>query len=62
MNAAFKLNGKTIITERLILRPFCNDDLDDFYEYASVDGVGEMAGWDHHSSKEVTTSPNPSLE
>ncbi len=31
-------------TSRLILRPFCNDDLDDFYEYARVEGVGEMAG------------------
>ncbi len=35
-------------TSRLILRPFCNDDLDDFYEYARVEGVGEMAGWVHH--------------
>ena len=52
MNAEFKINGKVIETERLILRPFCWSDLDDFYEYASVDGVGEMAGWHHHESKE----------
>lgn len=52
MNAEFKINGKIIETERLILRPFCLSDLDDFYEYASVDGVGEMAGWKHHESKD----------
>ena len=52
MNADFRLNGLTIETERLILRPFCQSDLEDFYEYASVGGVGEMAGWRHHESKE----------
>ena len=50
MNAPFKINGKIIETKRLILRPFKPSDLDDFYEYASVDGVGEMAGWHHHES------------
>ncbi len=52
MNADFKINGKQIETERLILRPFLPSDLDDFYEYASVEGVGERAGWKHHDSKE----------
>ena len=52
MNAEFELNGRTIETERLILRPFKSSDLEDLYEYASVDGVGEMAGWKHHESKE----------
>lgn len=52
MNADFKLNGKIIETERLILRPFKQSDLDDFYEYASVDGVGKMAGWSPHENKE----------
>ena len=52
MNANFKLNGLIIETERLILRPFKQTDLDDFYEYASVEGVGEMAGWKHHENKE----------
>lgn len=52
MNAEFKINGKVIETERLILRPFCPSDLDDLYEYASVEGVGEMAGWCHHDSKD----------
>lgn len=50
MNADFKINGKVIETERLILRPFKQKDLGDLYEYASVEGVGETAGWKHHES------------
>ena len=50
MNAEFKLNGKIIETERLVLRPFKWEDLDDFFTYASVEGVGEMAGWPHHEN------------
>ncbi len=50
MNAIFTINGKQIETERLILRPFKESDLEDFYEYASAPGVGEMAGWQHHES------------
>ena len=56
MNANFKINGIAIETQRLILRPFKQSDLDDFYEYASVDGVGEMAGWKHHESKDESQS------
>lgn len=56
MNADFRINGKVIETERLILRPFKPTDLDDFYEYASVEGVGEMAGWKHHESITETQS------
>ena len=52
MNAEFKLNGKILETERLVLRPFKWDDLDDFFAYASVEGVGEMAGWPHHENKD----------
>lgn len=52
MNVEFVINGHTIETERLILRPFRKDDLQDFYEYASVEGVGEMAGWQHHGNIE----------
>ncbi len=51
MNAEFKINGKVIETQRLILRAFESTDLDGFYEYASVEGVGERAGWKHHGSK-----------
>ena len=54
MNAQFKINGAVIETERLVLRPFRQDDLADLYEYASVDGVGEMAGWAHHESVDTS--------
>lgn len=50
MNADFKINNIIIETERIILRAFKEEDLNDFYEYASVEGVGEMAGWLHHKS------------
>lgn len=30
------------------------EDLDDLFEYARVDGVGQMAGWMPHESKEVS--------
>ncbi|MCL2017064.1 MAG: GNAT family N-acetyltransferase [Defluviitaleaceae bacterium] len=39
-----------IPTKRLLLRAFVQSDLQDFYEYASVPNVGEMAGWPHHKS------------
>lgn len=54
MNADFKINGQKLETERLILRPFKDTDLNDFYAYASESGVGEMAGWKHHESIEET--------
>ena len=52
MNAEFHINHHEITTDRLILRPFRETDLDDFYEYASVPGVGEMAGWSAHKNKD----------
>lgn len=54
MNAAIDISTVTLKTERLILRPWRQEDLEDFYEYASVDGVGQMAGWLPHESKETT--------
>ncbi|MDD7735810.1 MAG: GNAT family N-acetyltransferase, partial [Bacillales bacterium] len=54
MNALFNIKGKIIETRRLILRAFKESDLDDFFEYASVEGVGEKAGWHHHQTKEKT--------
>ena len=54
MNAEFSINGKHIETERLVLRPFLQTDLEDFFAYASVDGVGEMAGWKHHENRQKT--------
>lgn len=41
-----------IETERLILRPWQERDLADFNAYASVDGVGQMAGWLPHRNME----------
>ena len=41
-------------TERLILRAWQESDRNDFFEYASVEGVGEMAGWKHHTTMEET--------
>ena len=52
MNAPIDVTNIRIETPRLILRPWTQDDLQDLYEYASVDGVGEMAGWNHHQSLE----------
>lgn len=50
MDVAIDLSGTTLETDRLFLRPWEPADLDDFYAYASVPGVGEMAGWPHHES------------
>lgn len=52
MNATFEIGELVIETERLVLRPFRQSDLRDFNEYASVSGVGEMAGWKHHETIE----------
>ena len=52
MNVPFRINGTQIETGRLVLRAFRQEDLADFYAYASVEGVGEMAGWKHHESPE----------
>ena len=48
------ISGILIETDRLILRQWEESDLDDFYEYASVEGVGEMAGWPHHTCKDTS--------
>ena len=52
MNADIDVRNVILTTERLTLRPWRLSDLDDFYEYASVDGVGQMAGWKPHANKE----------
>lgn len=54
MNAKIDVTGVRLESERLILREWNLDDLDDFFEYASVPGVGELAGWEHHANKEVS--------
>lgn len=52
MNKPIDITGVTLHTERLTLRPWRESDLEDFYEYARVDGVGQMAGWMPHRDKE----------
>ena len=54
MNAPFDVTGVELGTERLTLRPWRQSDLNDFFEYASVDGVGQMAGWLPHKDAQET--------
>jgi len=54
MNAKIDVTGVELKTQRLTLRPFTYDDLEDFFEYASVDGVGQMAGWLPHENRETS--------
>ncbi|NLH63997.1 MAG: GNAT family N-acetyltransferase [Erysipelotrichaceae bacterium] len=50
MNADINIEGIELHTERLVLRPWEQGDLNDFYAYASTDGVGQMAGWMPHKN------------
>lgn len=52
MNKAIDISNIVLKTNRLILRSWKTEDLDDLFEYASVDGVGQMAGWIPHENKE----------
>ncbi len=52
MNAPIDVTDIYIDTPRLMLRPWQETDLADLYEYASVPGVGEMAGWNPHKSRD----------
>ena len=52
MNIGIDISNTVLYTERLTLRPWRMADVDDMYEYASVDGVGQMAGWTPHKNKE----------
>ena len=52
MNANIDITGVRLESPRLILREWNLSDVDDLFEYASVPGVGEMAGWPHHKDKE----------
>ena len=42
----------TLETKRLLLRPWCEDDAEDLYKYASDPEVGPPAGWPPHTSVE----------
>ena len=50
MNKPIDITNVVLRTDRLTLRPFRKSDLGDFFEYARVDGVGQMAGWLPHKS------------
>lgn len=52
MNARIDISNVILYTARLTLRPWTLNDLVDLYEYASVDGVGQMAGWLPHKTQE----------
>ena len=52
MNPPIDISAVTLKTDRLLLRPWLPTDLDDLYAYASVDGVGQMAGWTPHKNIE----------
>ena len=52
MNIPIDISDVTIQSPRLLLRFWKQDDLADLYEYASVDGVCQMAGWKPHQSME----------
>ena len=54
MNAEIDISNVVLKTERLTLRPWRENDLNDFFEYAKVEGVGEMAGWSHHKTLDET--------
>lgn len=54
MNAKVDISDVILHTQRLTLRPWTLDDLTDLYEYASVDGVGQMAGWLPHKNIDET--------
>ncbi|MBR3879320.1 MAG: GNAT family N-acetyltransferase [Clostridia bacterium] len=41
-----------LATNRLILRPWCEDDAEELYKYASDPDVGPPAGWPTHKSVE----------
>lgn len=52
MIAPVDVTNIRIETDRLILRAWRESDLEDFYEYAKVDGVGQMCGWAPHQNLE----------
>ncbi len=48
MNSPVDITGVRLTTPRLLLRPWRADDLEDFFAYARVEGVGQPAGWLPH--------------
>ena len=54
MNKPIDISNVVLKTDRLTLRPFRKTDLSDFFEYAKVDGVGQMAGWLPHKNLDAS--------
>lgn len=52
MNIKVDVSDVVLEGDRIRLRPFNKDDLEDFYLYAKTPGLGESAGWFHHESIE----------
>ncbi|MBR5048638.1 MAG: GNAT family N-acetyltransferase [Erysipelotrichaceae bacterium] len=52
MNEKIDISNVVLTTDRLILRPWRQSDLEDFFAYASEDGVGQMAGWKPHENRQ----------
>ena len=52
MNITVDISNVVLKTDRLVLREWKESDLEDFFEYCSVDGVGQMAGWSPHENIE----------
>lgn len=54
MEVQLDLSGVNLETLRLYLRPWDASDLEDFYAYAKDPDVGPRAGWEAHSSINVS--------
>ena len=52
MNIKVDVSDVVLEGDRIRLRAFKKDDLEDFYLYAKTPGLGESAGWFHHESIE----------
>ena len=52
MNSLIDISDVLLKTDRMTLRPWRETDLQDFFAYARVDGVGQMAGWLPHKTIE----------
>lgn len=54
MDMMIDITKAKLETNRLTLRAWREEDINDFFEYACVDGVGEAAGWRHHESIDIS--------
>ncbi|NLT17869.1 MAG: putative ribosomal N-acetyltransferase YdaF [Firmicutes bacterium ADurb.Bin080] len=54
MDVKVDISNVALETSRTYLRPFKEEDIYDLFEYCSVPGVGEAAGWKHHEDMAKT--------